>query len=91
LEKNLDNEERNNENRFTLIMGLSTSSAIIGNTVFGKGNFRDIKNEFILDKKILSLLLIDSSVWMYTLKGTEDIELIESSEDIIATLKKEPI
>lgn len=87
--KNLDDQEREDENKSAYIMGLSSSSAIIGNTIMGKGKFKDIKNGFILDKRTLSLLLIDSSVWLYVLRGTEDIELIESSEDIIAILNKD--
>ncbi len=47
---------------------------------------KDIKNGFVLDKRTLSLLLISPSVWFYALRGTEYVELIESSEDINATL-----
>ena len=68
----------------SLIRGISNSSAIIGNTVFSKGNNDD---GFILNKRALSLLLIDPRVWFYVLKRTEDIEIIESSEDINATLE----
>ena len=87
--KNLDDQEREDENKSAYIMGLSSSSAIIGNTIMGKGKFKDIKNGFVLDKRTLSLLLIDPSVWLYVLHGTEDVELIESSEDIIAILEKD--
>jgi hypothetical protein len=86
--KNLDDQEREDENRTTYIMGISSSSAIIGNTIMGKGKFKDIKNGFVLDKRTLSLLLIDPSVWFYALHGTEDVELIDSSEDIAAILEK---
>lgn len=85
--KYLDEQEQIKENEITLIKGLSSSSAIIGNTVMGRGKFKDIKNNFMLDKRTLSLLLIDPSVWLYALHGTEDIKLIESSEDINATLE----
>jgi hypothetical protein len=84
--KNLDDAGKD-ENTLTLITGISSSSAIIGNTVFGKGKFKDVKNNFILDKRALSLLLIDSSIWFYVLRGTEKIEIIESSNDIVATLE----
>ncbi len=83
--KNLDDVCKD-ENTLTLITGISSSSAIIGNTVFGRGKFKDVKNNFILDKRALSLLLIDPSVWFYVLRGTEKIEIIESSNDIVATL-----
>ncbi len=83
--KNLDNIDKD-ENTLTLIKGISASSAIIGNTVFGKGKFKDVKNNFILDKRALSLLLIDPSIWFYVLPGTEKIEIIESSNDIVAIL-----
>ena len=86
--KNLDDQEREDENRTTYIMGISSSSAIIGNTIMGKGKFKDIKNGFVLDKRTLSLLLIDPSVWFYALHGTEDVELIDSSEDIAVILEK---
>ena len=76
-----------NDDEHIHIAGLSSSSAIIGNTVFGKGLFKDIRDNFMLDKRALSLLLIDPSVWIYPLKGTEDIEIIDSSEDINATLE----
>jgi len=68
------------------IYGISSSSAIIGNTTFGKGSYKDIRDNFILDKRALRLLLIDPSVWIYALRGTENIEIVESSEDINATL-----
>lgn len=48
--KNLDKSCKD-ENALTLIRGISSSSAIIGNTVFGKGKFKDIKDNFILDKR----------------------------------------
>ncbi len=86
--KDLDDQEQKDENRSTLVRGLSSSSAIIGDTVMGRGKFKDIKNGFVLDKRAISLLLIDQSVWLYVLHGTEDVELIESSEDIIAILEK---
>ena len=93
--KNLDEQEKLDENKLTLVRGLSGSSAIIGNTIIGRGNLKDIKNNFIINKRTLRLLLIDSSmwfvnriyVWFYVLHGTEDIEIIESSEDINATLE----
>lgn len=75
-----------NEDDPTYISGLSTSSGIIGNTVFGKGKFKDIRDNFILDKRTLSLLLISPSVWFYVLRGTEKIEIIGSSNDIDASL-----
>lgn len=84
--KKLDEREKAEENRLTFVNGLSTSSAIIGNTTMGRGSFKDIKNNFILEKKPLRLLLISQDVWFYVLSGTEDIELIGSSEDINATL-----
>ena len=67
-----------------LIRGISESSAIIGNTTFSKG---DNDNGFILNKRALNLLLINPRVWFYVLNRTEDIEIIESSEDINATLE----
>jgi len=69
------------------IAGISSSSAIIGNTIFGRGSYKDIRDNFILDKRALSLLLIDPSVWIYTIHGTEDIGIIESSKDINTTLE----
>lgn len=87
--KNLDEQEQKDENKLTLINGISSSSAIIGNTVMGRGKFKDIKNGFVLDKRALSLLLIDPSVCFYVLRGTEDVELIGSSEDIVAVLEKD--
>ncbi len=86
--KNLDDTEKKDENRLTHVLGLSSSSAIIGNTLMGKGKFKDIKNGFVLDKRALSLLLINPSVWFYVLPGTEDVEIIESSEDIVSNLEK---
>ncbi len=85
--KNLD-EKHKDENALTLITGISSSSAIIGNTVFGKGKFKDIRDNFILDKRTLSLLLIDPSVRFYVLRGADKIEIIESSNDIVATLEE---
>ncbi len=67
-----------------LITGISQSSAIIGNTVFSKGNNND---GFILNKRSLNLLLIDPRVWFYVPNGTENIEIIESSKDINTTLE----
>jgi len=69
------------------IGGISSSSAIIGSTIFGRGTFKDIRDNFILYKRALSLLLIDPSVYIYSLNGTENIEIIESSKDINATLE----
>ncbi len=79
--KNLDYRD---ENDVTYIRGISASSAIIGNTIFSKGTLKD---GFILNKRALNILLIDPMVWFYILKGTENIEIIESSKDINATLK----
>jgi len=76
-----------NDNEHMHIAGISSSSAIIGNTIFGRGSFKDIRDNFILDKRALSLLLIDPSVWIYPLHGTESIELLGSSDDINATLE----
>jgi len=85
--KILDEQERRGKDK-QIVMGISVSSAIIGNTMFGKGDFKDIKNNFILNKRSLDLLLIGppQSVWFYALPGTESIVLIESSKDINATL-----
>ncbi len=82
--KNLDEQERSGKNKMIRVMGISESSAVIGNTVFGGGRFKDIKNNFILNKKELDLLLIDSPwlIWFYALPGTENIILVESSKDI---------
>lgn len=72
--KNLDEQERLCKDK-EIVMGISESSSIIGNTVFGKGDFKNIKNNFILDKRALNLLLIDppQSVRFYVLHGTENI------------------
>ena len=67
-----------------LIRGISNSSTIIGNTTFSKGNNED---GFILNKKALSTLLISPMVWFYPFVGAENIEIIESSKDINATLE----
>ncbi len=85
--KNLDDPEHHDRNKPICVTGISESSGIIGNTLFGKGEFKDIKNNFILNKAALSLLLISPKVWFYALRGTENIELIESSDDIVATLE----
>lgn len=85
--KKLDEQEQHDENRRTLVMGLSASSAIIGNTVMGNGRFKDIKNNFILEKYPLRAMLISQDVWFTALSGTEDMEIIETSEDIVATLE----
>ncbi len=66
------------------IRGISESSAIIGNTIFSEGT-NDVG--FILDKISLGFLLIDPTVFFYPLKGTEDIEIVESSNDINVTLE----
>lgn len=85
--KNLDEQECRDENESVYVMGLSSSSAIIGNTVMGKGKLKDVKNGFMIEKRSLMLLLADSSVWIYALHGTENIEILESSEDINTTLE----
>lgn len=72
------------EDDVTYIYGISESSAIIGNSTFGKGTLKD---GFILNKRALNVLLINPMVFFYILKGTENIEIIESSKDINATLE----
>ncbi len=84
--KNFDKKVKNGRDKF-VIWGLSTSSSIIGTTIFGRGKYSDIENGYVLDKKQLDILLISPDVWFYVPFGTDDIEIVESSEDINASIR----